>query len=315
MTKQIRIGNISQRTRLLEELELPTTDDLEAVTAVEEAIDRAASERKGTAVLGPKGIGKSVAVRKAKQSFQETERQLQQQDATYERRRLLNLQAPKAEKYRDVVSTIWKALMGMKMRLKRGRFSKSHDELVDELVEKLLSSNVAVIVLDEAERLSDDGLEALRDVISVAESTAKERQPVDSSQPAGVGVTVVGTPDLGPRLSTSKEMGHRWVHVEDLQLLGATQAAALYRQSLSCFDEQAQEQGEVYWREYVDHRVLDGQRVPARFIEHHVRLYVRWCVSSNSGIETKNDVPYDRELFERSAEEIRTLGELQQNDE
>lgn len=303
MSTQVTVGGISDGTHLVEELELPLLEDYEPMVWIEEAVDLAASNRKGTVVVGPKGVGKSVGVRQAVEAFDSAERAKQDQDATYERRRILSLHAPRDDQYRDVIGRIWKEAAGMKMSYRRGMHGKGQDELLYQLVEKLLSQNVAVVVLDEAERLSEVGLEALRDLISAAETKARERQTHNGDAPGGVGVVLVGTPDVRTRLQRSDEMGHRWLRVFEVQRPSLSDAARYYRQALPCLDAFATQKGDTYWHDYLRTEVLDGQQVAIRFLEHHIRRYVRWVVSQDPSIESIEEIEMDRELFESAADE------------
>lgn len=305
MTREVSIGGVRESTHLVEELELPILDDIDALAWITDAIDRAHAERKGIAVVGRKGAGKTIAANQGIEQFNESEREIEERDDSYERRRAVLIQSPRSEKREDVLDAIWKAATGMGMRqYSRGK-KKSYEELRDELVEKLLNMRIAVLVLDEAENLSATGFEVLRDVNSVAETRSEGRISGTSYRPAGVGIVLIGTHELKPRLTNSREAGHRWVSIRTIQDLAPAEAARVYRHFLPAFEQKATEVGEDAWNEYIRQQIVHGREVPVRQVENHVRSYVRRAVAAaDEEIETKDEIPWDRDLFEWTHEDL-----------
>lgn len=303
--REITIGGVRESTHLVEELELPILEEIDALAWIGDAVDQAAAERKGIAVVGRKGAGKTVAAAQALRRFEAAEKQIAKADDRYEKRRAIVVQGPRSAKRVEVLAEIWYAATGVHpFRLVRGR-RKSDEQLLDELIVKLAHENIAVVIVDEAENLSEEGLIALRDIISKAEGAAKNRFSGQGYRPAGVGVVLVGTYRLKARLIRSEEAGHRWVSIREVEDLTPAEAAEVYRHFLPCFAAHAEELGEDEWKEYVRLRVVKGRPVPVRQIENHVRSYVRRVAAeSEEEIESKADIPFDQELFEWTLAEL-----------
>lgn len=299
MSREVRIGGIRESTHLVEELELPILEDIDALAWISDAIDQAAAERKGIAVVGRKGAGKTIAANQAIEAFEDSEREIEQEDDRYERRRAILVQSPRSRKREDVIGAVWKAAAGVGMRQYRRGKKKSYEQLRDELVEKLLNMRIAVVVFDEAENLSGEGLRVIRDLISMAESRSQDRISGKSYRAAGVGVVLIGTHELRPRLVQSEEAGHRWVSIREVEDLSPDEAATVYRHFLPAFDERAEEMGEDGWNEYIRTQIVKGREVPVRQVENHVRSYVRRVVAmAEDEIASKAEIPWDEELFE-----------------
>jgi hypothetical protein len=233
------------------------------------------------------------------EALDDAERAIEEQDDKYQRRRAVLVQSPRSKKKEDVVAAVWKEAIGMGMRqYARGR-KKSYEQLRDELVEKLLDLHIAVVVFDEAEHLSQTGLDVLRDIISTAETRSQDRISGSSYRAAGVGMVLIGTHQLKQRLLRSEEAGHRWVSIREVEDLTPTEAATVYRHFLPAFDEQANEMGKDDWNNYIRRKIVKGRKVPVRQVENHVRAYVRRTVAEADGdFDSKDDIPWDEELFE-----------------
>lgn len=299
MTREVRIGGVRESTHLVEELELPILPDIDALSWIGDAVDQAAAEQKGLAVVGRKGAGKTIAATQAIREFEDAERAIEKEDDKYQRRRAVLVQSPRSKKREDVVAAIWKEAVGMGMRqYARGR-KKSYEQLRDELVEKLLDMCIAVVVFDEAEHLSQTGLDVLRDIISTAETRSQDRISGSSYRAAGVGMVLIGTHQLKQRLLRSEEAGHRWVSIREVEDLTPKEAATVYRHFLPAFDERADEMGEADWHDYIRRKIVNGRKVPVRQVENHVRAYVRRVVAETEDeVESKDDIAWDEDLFE-----------------
>lgn len=304
MKRDISIGALDSTTFFAEELKLPVLAEIEAITWISDALDQAATERKGVAVVGQKGAGKTVALKRAIDDFDAAERLAQRTDARHERRRVVLIHSPRSKTRRDILAVIWKAVLGMELRpLVRGR-TKPDDIILEELVEHMLQQRVAVLVFDEAEYLSDEGLRVIRDLMSLAEATSKERYAEGDYRPAGVGALLVGTPKLTPRLSASEEAGHRWTRVQEVDGLEAEQAAEVYLRFLPKFSQHVDRIGSAAWVDYVRLEVGRGRPIPVRFIENHVRNYVRRMHAADPTFAAINAIPFEHELFDYTLKEL-----------
>jgi hypothetical protein len=269
-----------------------------------DVLDQAIAERKGIVVVGAKGSGKTVALASAIEEV----RKLEQATADEEQRpeqRILEVQSPRAETRRAVIGAIWQDVFGMQQLQRARNRTKSDDVLLEELVEQLIQQNVAVLVFDEAECLSDEGVLVVRDIISRAERLGRDRRYVEGTyRPFGVGVVLVGTDELHAALKASGELGQRWVRIVEVGLLEPDQVARVYRDFLPGFRAYAESVGEAAWRDFVRLRVCMGAPMPIRLIENHVRGYVRRIAAAEPDIASIDDVPFDEQLFFMTLDEI-----------
>jgi type II secretory pathway predicted ATPase ExeA len=293
--RTLTYGGRSKRAVLAEELALPVLQDLDIQVVAIEALDRAASERKGFALIGKKGTGKTMAITRAIEDFERAERR-RMEDTAYQSRGVLRLQAPRSAKYAEILDSVHRALTGDSMLVKRRGARILPDKLRQDLVQQLVLTNTAVLVIDEAEHLSDEGLTVLRDLMSEAESTHSERLQGDAYKAVGIGMVLVGTRELARRLKGSEERGRRWVYEYHADLLQAETVAAVYRAFLPACDDAAKAMGDDAWVRFVrQHLAPSG--IPVSRIENHVRHYVRRWTNHSDQIRHIKDVPYDEAAF------------------
>lgn len=291
----LRFGGLPSRATLAETLALPVLPDLPALVYAKDALDQAVTERKGVALIGQKGAGKTMAVDAAVAEFDHVEDQRIARDRSQPRRTLLRLMSPRSTKRVQVIEAVHRALTGGPLETKERGRRIVEDELLENLVTALLAADVAALIVDEAEHLSDPGLSVIRDIISQAESRSKQRYAGDTYRAAGVGALLVGTPDLKHRLQASDEAGRRWLRMQDIKLLSTAQAAGVYRRFLPCLDREADARGEGAWKAFVGS--LCPHRVPIAHLENHVRHYVRRMANHDPAIERIEDVPFVEEIF------------------
>lgn len=300
--KRITLGGISEDGFRAEDFSLPVLSDLNAMSWLADGLDQAVTERKGVAVVGAKGTGKSVALRRVMDEFIEVEAEVEAGDANRPRRGLAVLTGPRSENRRAVLDVIWKAVVGMEPMRQRGR-KIADEKLLEMLIEEILRQNVAVIVVDEAENLSYEALEVLRDIVSLAETTSKRRFSDETYRAAGVGVLLVGTRKLAPRLRESGEAGHRWLRIQSVSALDPDEAAQVYLDFLPQIQIHVDEIGEEGWLEYVRIHVCMGKPVPIRLIENHVRNYARRMFANDATLN-RDEIPFEEEIFEYTLKEL-----------
>lgn len=329
MPSTIVLGNLSADAHAAEELELPFLDGVAAGPAITEALDLAAAQRRGVAVLGPKGIGKSDALVAAIEAWDEAEDAKQELDASYRRRRILLVRAPRSPSapggasrstkanarllsYRAVLLTILGALLGVEPDDRVRSRRKTDQELLTDVVEAARVQDVAVLAIEEAERLAPDGFTALRDVMADAEATAPGRRVASGAsgeralRAGGVGVVLVGTPDVRPTLEASGEAGERWAAVVTITGLRPADVPDV----LLCFfptfatAERAMDArgGRGAWRAKVIELVAAQQPwVSLRHLENVARSYFRLVVRNTPPeypIPTRETAPFHPEILE-----------------
>ena len=301
--KTLKIGGLLDSTFLVENLRLPV-EDTAAISMVQDAVDQAASERKAVAVVSEKGVGKTISLVQAEAEFREAEMAKSEADAGYKARRFVTLQSPRSTKEEEVYSVIWKAVVGTQAPIRRRNTKVAPDELREKLVEYIHSGNVAVLALDEAENLSDVGLTVLRDIMSSAESTSQRRFSEDGYAAAGVGMVLLGTSELDPRLRDWDEFGHRLVRIVRLEHLENEEVADLYARFLPGIARHVEEVGESFWQDWVRQEVTRGKSFPIRAVENHVRNYVRRMVENDPDVEVLDDIPFVEGVFLFTLDEL-----------
>lgn len=297
-----RYGRIDPNQQLAAELALPVLE-LDEVALATDVLDHAIVSRKGSALVGPKGVGKSMAMRVAVRRCREAEReQVSERRGAAKRAVVIGpLMSPRTADPIELLGVIYRGLTGSELEVRRQGRRVNGSELRREVVEELLQANVAAVVFDEAEKLSDEGLQEIRDLIATAEEESVARYVTGADgqelfRAAGVGVVFVGTLNFGLRLDASSEAGQRWARVQPIGLLEAEQVAEVYRCYLPCVARESEARGDRAWVAFV-RRHIAARAIPIRFVENHVREYVRRWGNEDPAIRTVGDVPFAEEPF------------------
>lgn len=305
MTQTIQIGGLDASSHRLRDVALPLLDDLRIVGRMNDAMMAADSQRRIVAVVARKGNGKTMALQQALKSFRESERTKKDQAAEYEKRDAIRVMSPRDDDPLDVIGAIWKAALGFDMdRMKRGR-KRSYEEVRGELVQTLLNQNISVLAFDEAEKLSLEALDVIRDVVSDAETESQDRYGGQRGeyQAAGIGVVLSGTWRLKQRLEVWEEARQRTLQVHEVPSLPPEEASRVYRAYLPAFDEAAQDE-DVEWKQLIRSHVAAAGRVTLREIENHTRTYIRRMFLNNPEMTHREEVPWNEDLFLASLQEL-----------
>lgn len=299
------IGNLDAAQHFAEELALPIIESLGAIARVREAVDVAATHRKGVVVSGPKGSGKGVAIERAIDWFRECERAKHREDATYRRRRILRVgESLRGTKYRETGVLLCRALdRGYSDRVRRSL--KDSNEIRNDFVQLCLRGHFSVIVLDEAERCTDDVLLFLRDFLTDAELQDTARGRVAGAKTAsGIGVVVVGTEAIHARVLQSNEAGERWVQaikVPGLDLEGVERALEAW---FPAFAPHIESIGRENWRTYLASALLRGESVSFRTLENLARAYALVLARHKVPVSQREIVPFHQECFELALSKV-----------
>lgn len=305
MTQTFQIGGLDASSHRLQDVALPVLQDLPIVGHMNDAVMAADSQRRIVGVVSRKGNGKTMALKQAIQTFREAERAKKERAAEYEKRAITRVMSPRSEENRDVLGAIWKAVLGFDMpRMTRGR-KRSYEELRRQLVEGLLNQRISVLAFDEAEKLSLDDLDVIRDVVSDAETESQNRYQGEGGayQAAGVGVVLTGTFRLKRRMENWEEARQRTLQVVAVPSLSPEQASRVYREYLPAFDEAARD-GDVDWAKLIRTYVAAGGRVTLREIENHTRTYIRRMFMDDADRTELEDVPWNEDLFKETLQEL-----------
>jgi hypothetical protein len=243
-----------------ENLRLPAIANLTVTARVQDALDTAIVARKGVAVIGPKGAGKTAALMQALAHFREIERQKRAADHTYSPRGVVRLRGLRAKAYRDCIIAMYKAVTGTTLNTAtRGR-RKQDDELLDDLVFTLTTRDIVALVLDEVEFVTDAMFSVLRDLMS----EAADRDPTSHDATtkgygaAGIGVLVVGTPSIAPRLAKLTEIRERWARTVEVDYAPCEDVPGILVHWFPAFSSHVERVGARAWAESVKKLVTHG---------------------------------------------------------
>lgn len=311
MLTTIQIGGIDPNDPFRTPLTMPILRDFDALSLMSDALDQAVHERKGVVIVGPKGVGKTVALRQAIDRRMEAEWARKDLDAGYLPRQVVLLRSIRARRYRDVLGALYNEVLGTEWADRWHGRTKSDDTLRAELIMHLADERRVLIAVDEAETLTPDAVAALRDLIAEAEDRDADRFSSDGITAAGVGVLLVGTGDgFAARIAASDEAGHRWVRVVRLDPLEPAQVPALYPRLLPGLRTHIDAVGAAAWATYVDATVVRGRRLPIRALENHVRAYFRLLASNDHAVTSLDTAYFHGEMFELTWSDVDWCGAL-----
>jgi hypothetical protein len=299
----LNLGGLHEDQHAAENLILPYLPQYGPGAKCRHAIDLAATLRRGVAIVGPTGSGKTEGTQRAGAWFAETERLKRSRENGYRVRRLLDLSYIRGATYRDTAVTIARRLDPGYVE-RRGARSKEPNEIRAEIVALCLRQNVAVIVVDEGELCTEESLLLLRDVMSEAErSEAGQRRTADGRSSAGIGVVVVGTPKLKDRLATTVDAGERWAHTIPVEELPTAALPVIYGAWFPGFGRHVEDIGEQAWANYLSSMVARGGSASFRFLDNHARTYFHQMVRSRRANPVREAMPFDREVFRYAVEQ------------
>lgn len=313
--RYIAVGGLDPETRFLEELRLPYDTRLPAVQYFRDALQKAIAERKGEILIGEKGTGRTMARQYVIKEFEAGEKEKHAADAAYRLKLVRAIECPRSRDELDVLDQIWKAVNGMPMPRRNGKHARSYEDLRDQLLESILSLNVVALVVDEAEFLSEEGLGVLRDLVSMAESRASGRNSEVGYCAAGLGVVLLGTPELSARLAAHAELSHRWTRILQVPPVPNADLHDLYLSFLPSAADWAVADMPS-WKVLISQRLWRGADVPVRLVENHVREYIRFQyngLAARGKAEglTLATIPFDESLFITARETMASRENLQ----
>lgn len=287
---------------------VPQLPGLPSIRVVLRAFRQARDHRSGVVVVAPMGYGKSEAVHAAFARHAEKQRQRSLANPKHRRTRVVyvNLRTSKTKK-QLVLHLLQQATPGraLKSRLPGGA-PMSDDQLREMLYNTYRAQNVVMLVIDDAQRLSPAGLEFARDLIATKESDPYRivRGRTGDEIPAvGVGVLLIGTPELLPRLvATGETHGNgRWQFTHTVGALDPHQVARVYESIFPVFAAHVETIGRSEWDGFVATHVTLGRILPIRALTTHAREYFAAMYDKTRGrYAERESLPFDRVEFLRT---------------
>jgi hypothetical protein len=250
-------------------------------------------------LLGPKGSGKSYAVRHALEWFTNIQREKFERENNYRKLRHLKYLADRDTTYWDSAANLAKRL-NPRFSGKVGTRKKDKNEVRRELIETALTSNHVLTVFDECENCSPESLLFPRDLLSQSTEIALDRLGEGTDQSAqGLGVVLVGTPDIENVPAVREELGHRWSEVIRVRQITPEECPDLYEAWLPGFQEHIHEMGRQAWKNYISSLMRTaGNGLCLRLVKNHVHGYILDYTRKNAGTAALPHVKLDGGLFE-----------------
>lgn len=283
---------------------IPRLPGLPSIGILQDALAQAVEHRHGVVVLGPMGTGKSEGAHAACEQWLEDERRLVMGSTLHQRRRVVYHHGLTARSKRELFADLLqRAMPGVKVSLYQRGQRKADDALREELYQVYRAQNVVALIVDDAQTLSDSALHGLRDLMATRETDPYRTVIVDdrAATPAvGVGVVLVGTPDLESRvLATGETHGHgRWQFRHEVPLLSAAHLGPIYRAVFPCIAEDPAATAPLSFDAFLAQHLARGRLLPVRLVCTHIREYVgRLGAAAPERVATARDVAFDRALF------------------
>jgi type II secretory pathway predicted ATPase ExeA len=286
---------------LADALTFPVLAELDTATRLFDSLRAAARRRKGVIVTCPQGGGKTVGLAEAIEMFNEAE-QVEAERTERPRRGIATINTLRESSLTQIVTAIYSEVFGLELAVTSRGKRKSYEDLRAELIQHLMNEHIAVLVIDEAETLPPEALLVLRDIMSVAEATAKDRFRREGTRrryrPTGVGVLLVGTPELRNVIRDHREAGQRWVRMDTIDLIEAAEVPAIYRRMYPACDAYAKSVGDAVWTRFISRAVTPmKQALPIRFIENHLTDFHTRLVNCQPAATRIDALAFDAELF------------------
>lgn len=303
-------GGLADGHDVPERFALKTLTYLPAMPAAKRAVDSAGARRKGVLLLGPGGAGKSAASRAARDWYNGIQRKKAEKDSNYRRQRLVTVFSGRGSGYWDTAVKLARQLDRRYTEKVRGR-KKDQNEVRRDLIEMALNTGTTLLVVDDAEKSSEEELLFFRDVMAESEEMDLSRRGGDNGQSAaGVGIVLVGHPDLIGRSPVKGELGRRWSQRIDVRQIRPEECGGIYRDWLPGLTPYIRRLGEESWTNYVSSllRPLKGT-LSVGFLETHTRLYVLKYARHHRDIPEVGGIDFDEHLFEKAFHEAWVVAE------
>jgi type II secretory pathway predicted ATPase ExeA len=300
MSEFIEVGGFDDDAQhRAEQLKLPAIPTLTVTARMRDAIDTAVATRRGVAIVGPKGAGKTAALTTILAEFRARENAKWNSDRKYLRQVILRVRGLRAKTYRDGIIALFKAMTGSTLNTAaRGR-RKTDDELLDELVFSLMQRNIVVVAMDEVEFVSSAMFELLRDIMS--ESADRDPRTVDAVSDGyaavGIAVALIGTPAITPRLIRLAELKERWARTVAVAYVDASAIAGTFVFWFPSFGKHVGTIGEKAWESFFHTKVTKGRQASLRHLDTVARFYFRRMTRKSDAHFRRETVPFSEQQF------------------
>lgn len=308
-TKIILGGSNVEHILVVDNFSIPALDGVPAILAGFDtactALKEAADHRVGVTLTGPKWVGKSVAIRRAITRMAADEQTLfKRMRDTYKPRQCMYVHGLDSKTPRQLLMTLIKAVLPTYRERQHGA-RKDDAEIRKDLVAALLNKGYAVIIFDEAEYLSAIIVDQLRKIISDATQMDTRStfvlDGVEHYRAGGVGILLVGTPEVVDVVNEDADAGLRWSDGYTVPPIKPTDVGRVYAEIFPRFAEHITAVGEEEWMRFGELTIALGRPMPLGVITMHARKYFSLTadvsLDSDAPVRTRVDTPFVRDVF------------------
>jgi hypothetical protein len=294
--RTITIGNVDPSSTLLESLTLPVLSDLGAAADLIEAIRHATNFRTGVLVSGPKGTGKSLGLAQAYRAFLRAEKLRAENDKRLGERKVVLFGALSAHTRGEMIRELYRRELG-EVDWKTAR--RGDAGLLEELIGTWKEKNVCVVVFDEVENLPAAALDVCREILTTAAPAHEDR--IDDQgrfRSDGIGVVLIGTPEVARRLMRTKEWGERWARHIEVPALPSDMLPAAYAAYLPALRAEQERRGAAAWAAFIREHIAPYHNGSLRRLQTHVHCYATlYADNAPTAPQSAEEIGFDEDLF------------------
>jgi hypothetical protein len=275
---------------------LPLLTDVHTGSVIRKAIVLAVASDRAIAVIGPKGSGKTMAIREGEGWFESKERGKRRADHKYRPVRVLRLLAGRGMDYRQSALEAMRQL-DPKFNARIHGKKKTDREICLEFAHHLVKHNYGLILIDEAEVMSDATLDWIRDIMSLIEEIRSESGAGDA-RARGIAMVVAGDETFEQRWRSHREAGQRWSQVEYVQPLSVKEAARVLASWLPSTLSWSEQVGVDAWENYLLSTVAIGRSINFRRLSTATMNYLALLERSNAPASDLSKLPFNRQIWD-----------------
>lgn len=304
MAMQITIGGMRDHQHLVEGLRLPVFPDLPAVALISDGLARVTKSRRMGVVEGLKASGKTVGLKVALARAAKDEDDAHDLDQDHRKRKVLRVRRLEERHSADVLVALLRRVLGNGFKERGHGGRRDPEALRTQLLKFMGSMNYTVIVVEEAEYISDAALQELRHLVSDAEEESDAHyEPSDDATGGtvgrvGVGVLLVGAPHVRAKAEKSEEARVRLVYAKDIPICEEATVPDIYLRWCPGFEPHVQALGgHDAWKNWIQSTITRNKDLPIGHIANHVEAYWDRLTCHEASVRSLHQMPFIEDLF------------------
>jgi hypothetical protein len=284
---------------------------LKTLVDVAEGFKTARALGQGVVISGPRGVGKSYAVRHVRRVIEAAERvALALNPEDHPLTRVLYVPRLTGRTIAECAVTMLD-LMVKGFRDREMGIRMKEDKLLPLLSKMLDQKHYQVIIIDEIETATSSGIELARRLLPEAEeSNASGEAEHESDLTAGEtasprALILVGTQEAADQLAGSEDANGRWARFVRVEGLTTETAATVYETVFPGFHHAIEQMGRPAWMDLLATQIVRGRRLSMRQVANHCRWYFATVYEASRAHATSPEqmilrreaVPFDQVRF------------------